>query len=145
MLVYTKNANEPITAVFENVKVIGDSPSALEQPITDAVHQLQITDDQQIQTDLGTGVDLNVAPNPFADQTQIEFTLPNASDVTLEIYNLHGQRVQSLESAQLDAGNHRYQWNGQSSKGEPLPTGIYMLRLRADKKWITTKVSLVNR
>ena len=145
MLVYTKNANEPVTAVFDNVKVIGDSPSALEQPITDAVPELQGIDTPQNQTNLGAGVDLNVAPNPFADQTQIEFTLPTASGVSLEIYNLHGQRVQSLESARLDAGTHRYQWNGQNSKGESLPTGVYMLRLRADKKWITTKVSLINR
>jgi len=145
LLVYTKNSNGPISAVFENVKVIGDTPSALEQININPAAGLQITDEQQIQTDQGVGIDVNVAPNPFADQTQIEFTLPKASDVTLEIYNLHGQRVQSLENAMLDAGTHRYQWKGQSSQGESLPTGIYMLRLRANKKWITTKVSLVNR
>ena len=145
LLVYTKNSNGPISAVFENVKVVGDAPSALEQININPATALQITDEQQILTDQGVGIDVNVAPNPFADQTQIEFTLPKASDVTLEIYNLHGQRVQSLENALLNAGTHRYQWNGQSSQGESLPTGIYMLRLRANKKWFTTKVSLINR
>ena len=145
MLVYSKNANEPVTAVFENVKVNGDSPSALEQADGIPADALQGINEQDIKTDPSIGIDLDVAPNPFADQTQIKFTLPKSSDVTLEIYNLHGQRVHSLENARLDVGTHRYQWNGQSSKGEVLPTGIYMLRLRADKKWITTKVSLVNR
>ena len=145
LITYSKNVNELVTAVFDNVQVIGNTPSALEQSMTNPSQDMQGIASQQIQTDLGRGINLNVAPNPFADHTQVEFTLPIASDVTLEIYNLHGQRVQSLENAMLDAGTHRYQWDGQSSKGESLPTGIYLLRLRADKKWITTKVSLVNR
>ena len=111
---------------------MGSNPSALEQIITDAAPERQEIDAQQIQTDLGAGMDLNVAPNPFAIETQIEFTLPTASDVTLEVYNLHGQRVRSLENARLDAGNHRYEWDGNNSQGGSLPTGIYMLRLRAD-------------
>ncbi len=143
LIAYSKNANEPVTAVFENVKVIGDSPNTLEQVDGIPVHALQDIEEQEGLTNSDIG--LEIAPNPFAEQTQIEFTLPTASDVTLEIYNLHGQRVQSLENAHLDAGIHRYQWDGQSSKGESLPTGIYMLRLRVDKKWITTKVSLINR
>lgn len=145
LITYSKQANDPVTAVFEQVKVNGDSPSALEQITTNPVQDLQSTNTQQLRTDLGAEMDLSVAPNPFSIQTQIEFTLPTVSDVTLEIYNLHGQRVHSLENARLDAGTHRYQWEGQSSEGKYLPTGIYMLRLRANKKWFTTKVSLVNR
>ena|GEM_PF-5145682 len=145
ILVYTKNANGPISATFSDVKIAGDNYSALEQvpggPAT-AVDAgvTQITTKNQL-ADIG----LSVAPNPFADQTQIEFSLPKPSDVTLEVYNLHGQRIQSLEHSRLDAGTHRYEWDGTGRDGASLPTGIYMLRLRADKKWYTTKVSLISR
>lgn len=145
LMVYTKDPDEPAAVTFEDVKISGDNYNSLTQSSTSTNGSSQGTLTQDIQKDLPAKIDLNVAPNPFATQTQIAFTLPKSSKVTLEIYNLHGQRVQSLENAQLDAGTHRYQWDGQRNKGESLPTGIYMLRLRADKKWFTTKISLVNR
>ncbi|NET37224.1 MAG: T9SS type A sorting domain-containing protein, partial [Cyanothece sp. SIO1E1] len=145
MLVYTKNANGPISATFSNVKIAGDNNSALEQISGNPAPAVNAGVTQIVTTSQLADIGLNVAPNPFADQTQIAFTLPKASDVTMVIYNLHGQRVQNLEDARLDAGTHRYRWDGRSGKGESLPTGIYMLRLRVDKKWFTTKVSLINR
>ena len=145
LIVYTKNASTPITTVFDQVSVTGENNDAF-TPVDDApIKDNQEAVEQGVSKSLQSNIQLDVAPNPFADQAQIEFTLPNASDVTLEVYNLHGQRVQSLENARLDAGTHRYEWNGQNSQGESLPTGIYMLRLRADKKWMTTKVSLINK
>lgn len=146
LVVYSKDTYTPATAVFKQVKVIGDTYSSRTTSSNPSTTVIESLSETELETGLQTNdLQLNVAPNPFADQTQITFNLPRATEVTLEIYNLHGQRVQSLENGRLAAGTHRYAWEGQSSKGESLPTGIYMLRLRVDKKWVTTKVSLVNR
>jgi len=139
LFVYTKDADEPVTAVFDNVEVSGDNYVAHQQLPSGLPENASTTRQQLMDTQL------QIAPNPFATQTQIEVILPTETDVLMDIYNLHGQRVQSLENARLDAGTHRYEWDGNSSRGESLPTGIYMLRLRAGKKWITTKISKINR
>ncbi|MBX2877234.1 MAG: HYR domain-containing protein [Saprospiraceae bacterium] len=145
LVLYSKSSDAPATAVIKHVKVMGDAYSSLAVSPDATPAAIENVGETALGKGLQADLKLSVAPNPFAEQTQIEFTLPTASDVTLEIYNLHGQRVQSVENARLDAGNHRYQWDGQSSRGENLPTGIYLLRLRVDKKWITTKVSLINK
>ncbi len=145
LLVYTKDADEPVIAVFDNVQVSGDNYASYKQlpshPTTGASSLGQQVMDKQLKQNL----ELSAAPNPFATQTQIEFTLPTTADVLMDIYNLHGQRVQRLEDAKLDAGTHRYEWNGSGNNAEDMPPGIYFLRLRVNQKWITTKLSLINR
>lgn len=67
-------------------------------------------------------------PNPFNGTTIIKFALPEASEVTLDIYNVLGQRIQTLISGnQLQAGFHSYNWN----LPENYATGMYFYRLRA--------------
>lgn len=146
IMTYSRRSYDPVTATFDQLSIISYSNTAREALPTGASVALEQVSEQSRADDFqGHPLSLAVAPNPFSDQTRIEFNLQTTAEVTLEIYNLHGQRVHSLENAQLDAGTHRYQWDGNSSKGESLPTGIYMLRLRADMKWVTTKVSLINR
>ena len=146
MMAYSRRSYDPVTATFDQFSVTAYSDAALAALPSGASGVMEEATEQARENDFQpTDLLLEVAPNPFSDQTQIAFHLARTADISLEIYNLHGQRVQSLENAQLDAGVHRYQWDGNSSKGESLPTGIYLLRLRVDKKWITAKVSLINR
>lgn len=65
-------------------------------------------------------------PNPFNPSTVIEFTLPEDALVNLAIYNTLGEKVASLASGQLPAGNYQYDWHA----GD-LPAGIYFYRLQA--------------
>jgi photosystem II stability/assembly factor-like uncharacterized protein len=67
-------------------------------------------------------------PNPFNPSTMIKFSLPEASDVTLIIYNTLGQKVTELVNTKLDAGRYSYQWNASN-----VSTGMYIYELRADK------------
>ncbi len=70
-------------------------------------------------------------PNPFNPSTTIAFSLPEASSITLRIYNINGQLVRTLLSNMLDAGNHSINWDGRSDNGTRASSGIYIYRVVA--------------
>jgi hypothetical protein len=63
-------------------------------------------------------------PNPFNPSTAIEFSLPVSGQVTLEVYNMIGQKVATLVNGKLAAGSHTISWNAQD-----VPSGIYFYKL----------------
>ena len=77
-------------------------------------------------------------PNPFNPSTTIKFSLPEATDVSLIIYNTLGQKVAQLVSSKLDAGRYSYQWDA----GD-IATGLYIYELRTDKFVSVKKMMLL--
>ena len=77
-------------------------------------------------------------PNPFNPTTTICFRLPKASAVSLKVYNLLGQEVETLVAGHRAAGEYRIEWNA-----ENLPGGIYLYRLVADDFVETRKMTLL--
>ncbi len=65
-------------------------------------------------------------PNPFNPSTNISFAVPVKSNVTLEVYNLIGQKVMDLIQGEFEAGKHSVQLNGSS-----MASGIYLFKLTA--------------
>jgi len=82
-------------------------------------------------------------PNPGNPSTCITFILPQKAHVTLEIYNLLGQRVRTLVERVKDAGSHTVVWDGRDKSGNPLPSGVYLYRLRAGELVQTKKMLLL--
>ena len=82
-------------------------------------------------------------PNPFNPSTTITFAVPEASEVTLAIYNLRGQLVRTLVSDQLSAGNHRVTWNGMDIQGNQVSSGVYLYQLRTAAFSQVKKMSLM--
>ncbi len=70
-------------------------------------------------------------PNPFNPTTSITYALPVDSRVTMEIYNVIGQRVRTLVSDNQPAGYHAAEWNGMGNSGQQLSSGVYFLQLSA--------------
>jgi photosystem II stability/assembly factor-like uncharacterized protein len=70
-------------------------------------------------------------PNPFNPTTSIEFSLPVAADVELNIFNILGQKVATLINEQRSAGYHSVVWNADDSNGRKLSSGIYFYMLKA--------------
>ncbi len=67
-------------------------------------------------------------PNPFNPTTTIVFQIPEKSYVTLEIYNIMGQKIESLVNADLNAGLYSVWWNVFNQ-----PSGTYFCKLTANK------------
>jgi hypothetical protein len=70
-------------------------------------------------------------PNPFNPGTVIEYALPKLAHVTIEIYNLLGQKVNVLVEEDQKAGLYRVDWDGKDKQGEELASGIYFYRIQA--------------
>jgi hypothetical protein len=71
-------------------------------------------------------------PNPFNPTTTVSFTLPAASGVHLDIYNVKGEKVRALVNGYFSAGNYSQVWDGKNSAGRAAPSGVYMLRMISD-------------
>ena len=68
-------------------------------------------------------------PNPFNPSTVIKYALPEASFVTLKIYNMLGQEIKTLVSGDKSAGVYNVQWNGKDNYGSPVASGTYIYRI----------------
>jgi len=69
------------------------------------------------------------APNPVSSSTSISFSLPAASNVSLDIFDVSGRLVRTLSSGLKDAGTHQVTWNGKDDSGSRLANGVYYYRL----------------
>lgn len=70
-------------------------------------------------------------PNPFNPETTIEYALPEAAKVDIAIYNILGQKIQSLTFGNQTAGRYRITWNGENERGALQPSGVYIYRIVA--------------
>ena len=82
-------------------------------------------------------------PNPFNPETIIRFSIPEDSNVKLEIFNIRGQRVRTLVNENLMRGNHQAVWNGIDENGRSVGSGIYMYRLQSEKQTMTRRMVLL--
>ena len=77
-------------------------------------------------------------PNPFNPSSNISFSVPEASQVRLEVYNMLGQRVSTLVNGKLQAGWHTVEFDASG-----LSTGTYIYRIQAGDFVSTKKMMLV--
>ena len=88
-------------------------------------------------------------PNPFNPSTTIEFTIGLSSDgsgiqeVGLDIFNILGQRVNTLVDEKLPSGHYSIEWNSRSFSGHRVATGVYFYRLIVGSESETKKMLLI--
>ena len=83
-------------------------------------------------------------PNPFNATTTIIYELPAAAEVTIEIFNVLGQKIATLLDAREAAGVHSISWDGTNGSGTTVSSGVYFYRistpsLTAEKKMVLMK------
>jgi hypothetical protein len=90
-------------------------------------------------------------PNPFSQiprfagnpSTTIRFALPEAGEVSLKIYDVTGQLVQTLVDGVVEAGRHQVVWDGTNQHGVQVASGVYFYQLRAGEFKQVRKMSLL--
>ena len=82
-------------------------------------------------------------PNPFNPSTTIRYGLSADSKVIIQIYNITGNLISTLESNNQTQGWHSVQWNGTNSKNEQVPAGIYFGKVTSYDYTKTTKLMLL--
>ena len=82
-------------------------------------------------------------PNPFNSETRIQFTLPEAAQVRIEVMNVLGQRIAVLCDGSMAADYHTVRWDGRTASGEKAGSGVYFCRMRAGSFIKTIKMMLL--
>jgi hypothetical protein len=116
---YSGNESEPGTQIKSDGNTVMGVDRAIELPVEFALAQNY--------------------PNPFNPSTVITFDVPNASFVTLKIFNMLGQEITTLVASEIPAGRHTVEFHAKD-----YPSGLYIYRMTAGaftsvKKMMLTK------
>jgi hypothetical protein len=82
-------------------------------------------------------------PNPFNPETSIAFSTKENGPVSIDIYNVRGQKVRSLLNENKEAGNHTVVWNGKDDNGKNVASGVFFYRMKSGKYSSTKKMILM--
>ncbi len=106
---------------------------------------IKFTTGSLYQTDIDEGRELPESfslsqnyPNPFNVSTLIDFSIPGADYVKLEVFNILGQKIATLVDNHLEAGFHRIVW-----KADDMRSGVYFYRLETTNLTETKRMMLL--
>ena len=77
-------------------------------------------------------------PNPFNPTTRISFDIPKSDYISLDIYNINGQHIETIINEYLPPGHYKFDFNGIE-----LPTGIYFTVLQSKEFYQSNKMILI--
>ncbi len=84
------------------------------------------------------------APNPFRMNTSIRYDLPEATSVSLHVYDLTGHVVRTMAKGVFhEPGRHRVIWDGNDNLGRPLGSGVYFVGFESDAYRMTRSITLL--
>jgi flagellar hook assembly protein FlgD len=82
-------------------------------------------------------------PNPFRSSTSIRFSVAKRERVSLDVYNILGQRIRTLVDEVLEPDSYVREWDGRSDRGERVSSGIYFYKMVAGSFTDTQKTVLL--
>ena len=82
-------------------------------------------------------------PNPFNYYTTIPYELKYESFVQIDIFNIKGQIVRDLLYSTKNRGFLSISWNGRDNKGNRLPSGVYLCKMKVKNQTQTIKLLLL--
>ncbi len=108
--------------------------------ITDDIRNETIVPVTLVVSETGLEEELNLSktqllgnyPNPFNPRTTISFFLKEKSTTQIDIYDIKGQKVRSLVSDELPAGEHLIDWNGEDDQMGDVGSGTYLIKMKVD-------------
>ena len=83
-------------------------------------------------------------PNPFRGRAQYDFSLPTTALVRLEIYDVQGRRMSTLQDGVLAPGHYTRSWDGRTTTGRAALPGLYLARLRTSGVELDRKTVLIH-
>ena len=76
-------------------------------------------------------------------QTRFTFELPRAGWICLDVFDSRGKIISNLMNENKGAGRYTIVWNGRNARGEPVPSGLYIVRMTADRFSAHLKMNLI--
>jgi hypothetical protein len=97
-------------------------------------------DISSIEINIIKNIELSSFPNPFNELLTIEVENSKNTEASVELFNISGQKVQTIFNGNIPAGKNSFEWNA-----ENLSSGIYFIRLKSEDYYIERKCVLQNR
>ncbi len=85
-------------------------------------------------------------PNPFTKQTVINYQLPNVGTrcyVSLQIYNITGQKIKTLVNSNQNCGYYQVTWDGKNNLGKEVSSGVYYYELKTEGYKSRKKIEII--
>lgn len=73
---------------------------------------------------------------------QIDFSIAEAGNIDLSVYNLKGQKVTTISNEYFDQGDHTVYWNGNTNSGQA-SSGMYFYVLKTKDESIHQKMLII--
>ena len=82
-------------------------------------------------------------PNPFNPTVNIDFSIPEESYITIQIFDLLGRNVFNHEQNFNTAGKYRFQWHGVNDLGTPIASGVYFVTIQHKANIFKQKITFL--
>ena len=99
---------------------------------------MQVRIDDQIEQEPNRFMSSQNYPNPFNASTTIKYSIPEPSEVVIEIYDILGRGVETIVQGEQSAGDHQLAWNAEDQS-----SGVYFYRIQAGEYSETKKMALL--
>jgi FlgD Ig-like domain len=83
---------------------------------------------------------IQISPNPFTNETRIEYFMGGTGLMTVDIYDLRGKKIKSLNSTSEGDGKHSVTWDGKGASGASVAAGIYICAVRTGDTVLRCKI-----
>jgi hypothetical protein len=83
---------------------------------------------------------MTIVPNPFTEKTRIEFVTKEPGSHQVDIFDLGGNKIKSLQSMTNGTGPHWAWWDGKDASGLPVPAGTYLGSVKTRNTVIQCKI-----
>ncbi|MCF7923084.1 MAG: T9SS type A sorting domain-containing protein, partial [Candidatus Marinimicrobia bacterium] len=134
-------ANAPMSDISISISdLIVAAEGGLPLPSNGQDYVFPVTVGIEDETEIPTAFELKQNyPNPFNPTTTISYSVPEASEVVVGIYNLLGQEVRSLAYGDHQPGVYTTMWDGLNQQGVRVESGIYLYRMSSSAGFNATK------
>ena len=79
-------------------------------------------------------------PNPFNPSTTIQYEIPKAGKVEVQIFDITGRLVKNIVSKNQQAGTHKAVWNGKNESGQKVASGFYAYTIKFENAVLSKKM-----
>ncbi len=136
LLIYNINTGQLINTI--DISRLWNPRNALIDSPYVYLHQTTMVTDVKEDNQIPLSYNLQVYPNPFNPSTNVIYTLPEKSNVKINLFDMLGREVKNLYDGESEAGNHKLLINASD-----LASGIYFIRLETGDHFKTQKILLL--